>query len=160
MDLQGCYEAGKWMYEYASKMEKENKVLSNKVANLERELDAYRTTKDKYEAVIESDKNVIKDYERKIETLTRDKSILEDEVARYKSLYLSSITKSHNDSKVRNTFSKIGSDSNSVDKNTKKERVMGEFRVYKDKNGVLHRYEKVEERNQNGIVLVRWELVD
>ena len=49
---------------------------------------------------------------------------------------------------------------NKVDKDTKEERVTGEFRVHRDKSGVLHKYEKVEERNQNGIVLVRWKLAD
>ena len=136
MDLKEFYETGKWLYERVDVLEKENRVLSNKAANLEKELEAYRKTKDMYESVIESDKFVIQEYEREIERLKNRNKLLEGESARNKA--------------------DLG-----VKKSDKSERSDApvEYRTI-NKNGRIHRYCKVEEKNNNGIKLVRWSLMD
>ena len=142
MNLQKCYASIKGMYDYAVQLEKENKVLSTKVSNLEAELRAYRDNKDNLERVVESDKTLIQDYERKIESLTRDMDSLKSKLEFVKS------------GKEINPVSTVGSDSNSVSSGHK------EYRSYRTSNGKIRRYEKVEEKNQDGIILVRWALVD
>ena len=154
MDLQGCYDAGKWMYDYACKLEKENKVLNNKVANLEKELEAYRHNKDQLERVVESDKTLIQDYERKVSRLEEEKTEL---LKKY--LIEKDRKEQSEESGKRNTFSKESQDSKNTKLDTDINNKPKEYRLYKH-NGKVFRYMKVEEKNQNGIVLVRWALID
>lgn len=133
MDLKEFYETSKYLYERVDVLEKENRVLSNKAANLEKELEAYRKTKDKYELVIESDKFVIQEYEREIERLKNRNKLLEEESAKNKA-DLGVKKPERSDAPV-------------------------EYRMI-NKNGRVHRYCKVEEKSNNGIKLVRWSLMD
>ena len=148
-------------------LEKKREISENgqaKILRLEEELKAYRKEKDRLEKVVESNQETLSRYEKEIQGLKKELESRKGVEDMWRKSYLEALNhiKSTANKKVdsKKFSGTVKETEKQEDKNTKKERVTGEFRVHKDKNGVLHRYEKVEERNQNGIVLVRWELVD
>lgn len=150
-----------------SSLEKKREISENcqaRINSLNAELTAYRREKDRLEKVVESNQETLSRYEKDIKELKKELESRKGVEDMWRKAYLEALDyiRSTNNKKVDSkkfsgTMKEI---EKPVDKNTKEERVTGEFRVHKDKNGVLHRYEKVEERNQNGIVLVRWKLTD
>lgn len=148
-------------------LEKKREISENgqaKILRLEEELKAYRKEKDRLEKIVESNQETLSRYEKEIQGLKKELESRKGVEDMWRKSYLEALNniKSTNNKKADNKkFSGTVKDTEkSVDKDTKEERVTGEFRVHRDKNGVLHKYEKVEERNQNGIVLVRWKLAD
>ena len=148
-------------------LEKKREISENgqaKILRLEEELKAYRKEKERLEKVVESNQETLSRYEKEIQGLKRELESRKGVEDMWRKSYLEALNhiKSTTNKKVDNKkFSGTVKDTEKkVDKDTKEERVTGEFRVHRDKNGVLHKYEKVEERNQNGIVLIRWKLAD
>lgn len=147
-------------------LEKKREISENgqaKILRLEEELKAYRKEKDRLEKVVESNQETLSRYEKEIQGLKKELESRKGVEDMWRKSYLEALNhiKSTNKKVDSKKFSGTVKESEKkADKDTKEERVTGEFRVYKDKNGVLHRYEKVEERNQNGIVLIRWKLAD
>ena len=149
-------------------LEKKREISENgqaKILRLEEELKAYRKEKDRLEKIVESNQETLSRYEKDIKGLKKELESRKGIEDMWRKAYLEALNHVRSNNKNKKVDNKkfsgtVKEDEKQVDKNTKEERVTGEFRVHKDKNGVLHRYEKVEEKNQNGIVLVRWELVD
>lgn len=148
-------------------LERKREISENgqaKILRLEEELKAYRKEKDRLEKVVESNQETLSRYEKEIQGLKKELESRKGVEDMWRKSYLEALNhiKPTNNKKVDNKkFSgTVRESEKQVDQNTKEERVTGEFRVHRDKNGVLHRYEKVEERNQNGIVLIRWKSAD
>lgn len=149
-------------------LEKKREISENtqsKVLRLEEELKAYRKEKDRLEKVVESNQETLSRYEKEIKGLKKELESRKGVEDMWRKAYLEALNHARSTSKKvdNKKFSgTVNEPEKKVDKDTKEkeERVTGEFRVHKDRNGVLHRYEKVEERNQNGIVLIRWKLAD
>ena len=148
-------------------LEKKREISENgqaKILRLEEELKAYRKEKDRLEKVVESNQETLSRYEKEIQGLKKELESRKGVEDMWRKSYLEALNhiKSTANKKVdsKKFSGTVKESENKVDKDTKEERVTGEFRVHRDKNGVLHKYEKVEERNQNGIVLVRWKLAD
>lgn len=148
-------------------LERKREISENgqaKILRLEEELKAYRKEKDRLEKVVESNQETLSRYEKEIQGLKKELESRKGVEDMWRKSYLEAInhikptTKKVDNKKFSGTVRE--SENKQVDKDTKEERVTGEFRVHRDKNGVLHKYEKVEERNQNGIVLIRWKLAD
>lgn len=147
-------------------LEKKREISENgqaKILRLEEELKAYRKEKDRLEKVVESNQETLSRYEKEIQGLKKELESRKSVEDMWRKSYLEALNhiKPANKKVDNKKFSgTVRESEKQVDKDTKEERVTGEFRVHRDKNGVLHKYEKVEERNQNGIVLVRWKLAD
>lgn len=148
-------------------LEKKREISENgqaKILRLEEELKAYRKEKDRLEKIVESNQETLSRYEKEIQGLKKELESRKGVEDMWRKSYLEALNhiKPANNKKVdsKKFSGTVRESEKQVDQNTKEERVTGEFRVHRDKNGVLHKYEKVEERNQNGIVLIRWKLAD
>lgn len=148
-------------------LEKRREISENgqaKILRLEEELKAYRKEKDRLEKIVESNQETLSRYEKEIQGLKKELESRKSVEDMWRKSYLEALNhiKPANNKKVdsKKFSGTVRESEKQVDQNTKEERVTGEFRVHRDKNGVLRKYEKVEERNQNGIVLIRWKLAD
>lgn len=150
MNLKECVKAVQWIYDYASMLENKDTLsttyINTKLDSLEKELSAYRKQKEKLEAVIESDKNIIKDYERSIAREKEDNKKMRSELEKYKALYEDLLIKSK----------KQESDDREQRRMTSPD---GEYRVTNKDNRVT-RYNKVFEKDYNGIKVVKWVRMD
>ena len=166
MDSGEFRECIRWVQRYVEglehSLEKKREISENgqaKILRLEEELKAYRKEKDRLEKVVESNQETLSRYEKEIHGLKKELESRKGVEDMWRKSYLEALShiKSTNKKVDNKKFSGTvrESEKQQVDKDTKEERVTGEFRVHRDKNGVLHKYEKVEERNQNGVLYVR-----